>query len=58
MAHRFASVAVSEKLQYGKPNRRASSDPTQAASSVGIIAVSPPSSSMRRRTASTTGPGE
>ena len=42
IAHRFASVAVSVKLQAGTPKRRASSAPTQAASSVGSIAVSPP----------------
>ena len=38
---RFASVAVSENCQYGTPKRRASSPPTQAASSVGSIVVIP-----------------
>ena len=40
-AKRFASVAVSANCQNGRPKRRASSSPTQAASSVGSIAVEP-----------------
>src|SRR5262245_2604753 len=40
-AKRFASVAVSANCQNGSPKRRASSSPTQAASSVGSIAVEP-----------------
>ena len=44
MAQRLASVAVRLKLQQGTWNRRASSAPTQAASSVGSMAVAPPSS--------------
>ena len=44
MAQRLASVAVRLKLHSGTPKRRASSAPTQAASSVGSIAVAPPAS--------------
>ena len=38
---RLASVAVSANCQKGTPKRRASSEPTQAASSVGSIVVIP-----------------
>jgi hypothetical protein len=38
---RFASVAVSANCQKGRPKRRASSSPTQAASSVGSMVVMP-----------------
>ena len=41
IAQRLASVAVSVNDHWGGPKRRASSWPTQAASSVGIIAVMP-----------------
>src|SRR3954470_20016950 len=57
-AHRFASVAVSAKLHCGTVKRRASSAPTTAASSVGIITVAPPSSAKRVATAATVGAGE
>ena len=39
--HRLASVAVSANCQASSPNRRTSSLPTHAASSVGIIPVVP-----------------
>src|SRR5919198_189022 len=58
MAQRLASVAVSVNDHCGTPKRRASSLPTQAAFSVGIIAVMPPRSSIRARTAATTSGGE
>ena len=45
---RLASVAVSENCQYGMPKRRASSEPTQAASSVGSIVVMPAISAIAR----------
>jgi hypothetical protein len=54
----LASVAVSAKLQYGRPNRRASSSPTTAASSVGSMVLAPPRPASRRVTASTTAAGE
>ncbi len=57
IAHRLASVAVSAKLQAGTPKRRASSAPTQAASSVGSMAVIPPTSVRCRVIAATTGSG-
>ena len=41
MAKRLASVAVSVVCQNGRPNRRASSSPTQIASSVGSMNVMP-----------------
>jgi hypothetical protein len=56
MAQRFASVAVSVNDHCDGPKRRASSSPTQAASSVGIIAVMP--EAARRATASATAGGE
>jgi hypothetical protein len=40
-SHRFASVAVSANCHSGRPKRRPSSSPTQAASSVGNIVVMP-----------------
>ena len=43
MAHRFASVADSEKDQIGRPKRRLSSAPTHSASAFGNIVVMPPS---------------
>ena len=52
-AVRFASVAVSVNSQRGSPNRRASSSPTHAASSVGSIVVIP----RGARSASSTGGG-
>lgn len=58
MDQRLASVAVSEKLQRARPKRRVSSAPTHSASSVGSIAVAPPSSANRLRTASATTAGE
>ena len=58
MAQRLASVAVRLKLQRATPKRRASSAPTQAASVVGSMAVAPPASAKRRRTAATVGAGE
>ena len=56
MAHRLASVAVSVNDHCGGPKRRASSAPTQAASSVGIIAVMP--CALRLAIASTVAGGE
>ena len=53
--NRFASVAVSVNCHDGSPNRRASSSPTQAASSVGSIVVMPRRSC--RSTAAITGAG-
>ncbi len=50
----MASVAVSENCQNGTPKRRASSWPTQAASSVGSIVVMP----ARSRIARIVGSGE
>jgi hypothetical protein len=38
---RLASVAVSANCQNGRPKRRASSSPSQAASPVGSIVVTP-----------------
>ena len=58
MAHRFASVAVSVKLHRLAPNLLVSSAATHAASSVGSIVVSPPSSVMRRVMAATVAAGE
>ncbi len=58
MAQRLASVAVSEKLHNGTPKRRASSAPTQDASSVGIITVAPPRTAKRSATASAVACGE
>ncbi len=57
-AQRFASVAVSVKLQRVTPNRRVSSAATQAASSVGSIVVAPPASPKRRVSAACTATGE
>ncbi len=51
-SQRLASVAVSENCQYGRPKRRPSSSPTQAASSVGSIVVSPARSAIARVTGS------
>jgi hypothetical protein len=47
--HRLASVAVRENCQSGSPKRRASSSPTQAASSVGSIVVTPADRGRRGR---------
>ena len=58
IAHRFASVAVSVKLQRAGPKRRASSVATQPASLVGSIVAAPPSSPYRRATAATVAAGE
>ena len=58
MAHRLASVAVSEKLQRSSPNRRVSSAPTHSASSVGSIVVMPPWVAMRCCMAATVASGE
>ncbi|GIF74931.1 hypothetical protein Asi02nite_44490 [Asanoa siamensis] len=58
IAQRLASVAVSVKLQRGTPNRRASSAPTQAASSDGSMVARPPPAASRSVTAATTGAGE
>ena len=58
MAQRLASVAVSVNDHCGRPKRRCSSAPTQAASSVGIIAVIPPCSWVRRTIASIVAGGE
>ncbi|MFF4120000.1 hypothetical protein [Streptomyces sp. NPDC001714] len=58
IAQRLASVAVSEKLQRASPKRRVSSAPAHSASSVGSMAVAPPSSANRRCTASVTAAGE
>ena len=55
---RLASVAVSENCQYGTPNRRWSSAPTAAASSVGSIVVMPPFTRRRASIASRTTAGE
>ena len=52
---RFASVAVSVNCHDGSPNRRVSSSPTHAASSVGSIVVMPRRSC--RSTAAITGAG-
>jgi hypothetical protein len=49
----LASVAVRLKDHSGIPNRRVRSAPTHSASSLGIIVVIPPSSPIRRCTAST-----
>jgi hypothetical protein len=58
MAQRLASLAVNVNDQRDTPNRRSSSAPTQAALSVGIIAVRPPCSCTRDWIAATTGCGE
>ena len=55
MAQRLASVAVSVNDHSGTPKRRVSSAPTQAASSVGIITVTPPLSTSWCCTAATVG---
>ncbi len=49
----MASLAVIALCQYGRPKRRASSSPTQAASALGSIVVQP--RAICARTASTTG---
>jgi hypothetical protein len=54
----LASVAVSANDQRATPNRRASSAPASAASSVGIITDSPPRPAARRSIARSTGVGE
>ena len=48
-SQRLASVAVSANCQYGSPKRRASSSPTQPASSVGSIVVMPRRPARHRR---------
>ena len=58
IANLFASVAVSVNDQRRSPNRRDSSSPTQAASSVGSIVVAPPRLPRRWATAATVAGGE
>src|SRR5919201_1021539 len=55
-ANRFASVAVSANCKNGRPTRRASSSPTQSASSLGSISVIPRAACSA--TARTAGEGE